>query len=359
MTVAVGLDPPRRGERRRALPRCQPARRRAGDLPGQPAQRPEPSRRHRLGRERGRVARGRVGAVVGLAVATGTAMLLHADRASLRQGLLGFNGLLVGVAVPTFLAATPAMCGPPRGRRRGLHCRRARRHPGDADVGHAGAHLSVRADHLAPAARRLFLRGGHDRRHGAAGAGPWPGHAAAGSAAVPLFAAWLKGPAQVVFIDDWLSGVLVVLGLAVASLPAAAFALLGSGVAVVVALALGASPADVVPWALRLQSGADGRGHRLRLQRAVVAGRPLRAPRHRLHRHRAGGAQRRPGAARHPGPDRPLRPGDVALPAAAAPTSGLGPIRIRWCAAGRCRPGRCRRRTRRSRCAGSRRSRGR
>ena len=37
--------------------------------------------------------------------------------------------------------------------------------------------------------------------------------------------AWLKGPAQVFLIDNWVSGVLVVIGLAVASLWAAAFAL--------------------------------------------------------------------------------------------------------------------------------------
>jgi urea transporter len=44
-----------------------------------------------------------VGAVVGLAVATLTASLLEVDRESLGEGLYGFNGVLVGVAVPTFL----------------------------------------------------------------------------------------------------------------------------------------------------------------------------------------------------------------------------------------------------------------
>ena len=46
-----------------------------------------------------------VGAVVGLVVSTVTALLLAADEQSLRIGMYGFNGILVGVAVPTFLHA--------------------------------------------------------------------------------------------------------------------------------------------------------------------------------------------------------------------------------------------------------------
>lgn len=50
-----------------------------------------------------------LGALVGLAVSTATAYLLDSTRASVNQGLYGFNGILVGVALPTFLAANPAM----------------------------------------------------------------------------------------------------------------------------------------------------------------------------------------------------------------------------------------------------------
>src|SRR6478735_3879763 len=46
-----------------------------------------------------------IGAVVGLIVATATATMLHADETSFRAGLYGFNGILVGAAVPTFLDA--------------------------------------------------------------------------------------------------------------------------------------------------------------------------------------------------------------------------------------------------------------
>lgn len=49
------------------------------------------------------------GAVVGLVVASFTAILLKVDRAALKEGLFGFNGVLVGVALPTFLAHQPLM----------------------------------------------------------------------------------------------------------------------------------------------------------------------------------------------------------------------------------------------------------
>ena len=186
-----------------------------------------------------------VGAVVGLAVATGTAMLLHADRASLRQGLLGFNGLLVGVAVPTFLAATPAMwillmVGAAVSTVAALGVTRAMRIWGVPAL----TFPFVLTTWLLLLAAYSFGAVTIDGM-GPPAVAPGPTTPPPDPAAVPLFAAWLKGPAQVVFIDDWLSGVVVVLGLAIASLPAAGFALLGSGVAVVVALALGASPADV------------------------------------------------------------------------------------------------------------------
>lgn len=49
------------------------------------------------------------GAVVGLTVASLTAILLRADPLSLKQGLFSFNGVLVGAALPTFLARQPLM----------------------------------------------------------------------------------------------------------------------------------------------------------------------------------------------------------------------------------------------------------
>lgn len=47
-----------------------------------------------------------VGSVVGTLVATAAAILLGADLAQRRSGLYGFNGMLVGAAIPTFFANT-------------------------------------------------------------------------------------------------------------------------------------------------------------------------------------------------------------------------------------------------------------
>ncbi|HET9918250.1 MAG TPA: urea transporter [Ktedonobacteraceae bacterium] len=50
-----------------------------------------------------------IGAVVALLISTLTAMVLNVDIGSLRQGLYGFNGILVGIGVATFIQNTPLM----------------------------------------------------------------------------------------------------------------------------------------------------------------------------------------------------------------------------------------------------------
>ncbi|MCL6263192.1 urea transporter [Craterilacuibacter sp. RT1T] len=50
-----------------------------------------------------------LGALLGLAVATGTAYLIDSHDSAIAKGMYGFNGILVGVAVPTFLVAGPVM----------------------------------------------------------------------------------------------------------------------------------------------------------------------------------------------------------------------------------------------------------
>ncbi|MCF3932037.1 urea transporter [Acuticoccus sp. M5D2P5] len=50
-----------------------------------------------------------IGAAVGIVVATGTAQLLDYDKESITSGLFGFNGVLVGAALPTFVAASPQL----------------------------------------------------------------------------------------------------------------------------------------------------------------------------------------------------------------------------------------------------------
>lgn len=51
------------------------------------------------------------GSVLGLVCATLTAVLLHAPGEEIRQGLHGYNGILVGCALPVFCAPTPLLWG--------------------------------------------------------------------------------------------------------------------------------------------------------------------------------------------------------------------------------------------------------
>ena len=187
-----------------------------------------------------------IGAVVALLVANLTAMLLAADEGALRQGLFGFNGLLVGAAMPTFLGGTPTMWV----------------------LLVLGAAVSTVVMLAVTAVMRtvgapaltapfvltswLLLVAAYSLANLAiAGMGP-PALAQAPipapsplAGAMPLMQAWLKGPAQIFLIDDALSGVLVIVGLAVSSLRAAGVALLGSAVALGVSLALGADLAAI------------------------------------------------------------------------------------------------------------------
>lgn len=50
-----------------------------------------------------------IGAVIGVVVATATARLLECDEPSIEQGLFGFNGILTGVALPTFIGVSPQL----------------------------------------------------------------------------------------------------------------------------------------------------------------------------------------------------------------------------------------------------------
>jgi len=50
-----------------------------------------------------------IGAAVGVVVATLTARLLDCDETSVSSGLFGFNGILVGAALPDFIAASPQL----------------------------------------------------------------------------------------------------------------------------------------------------------------------------------------------------------------------------------------------------------
>ncbi|MDQ8726985.1 urea transporter [Bradyrhizobium sp. LHD-71] len=188
-----------------------------------------------------------VGAVVGLVVATVTAILLQSDEVSLRQGLFGFNGVLVGVAVPTFLVMNPAtwfllVVGAAVSTVAMLAVSQVTKLWGVPALtfpfvlttwflmlaAYSFGHLPVRG--LGPPAL------------------PVPAAAAVSHlepSAVFLLTAWIKGIAQVFLLNNLVTGVIFIAALLVSSIWAAAFAVAGSIVSVVVALMLGASAADI------------------------------------------------------------------------------------------------------------------
>ncbi|RKT47354.1 urea transporter [Thiocapsa rosea] len=191
-----------------------------------------------------------IGAFVALVVATVTAMLLDADEDSLRQGLFGFNGMLVGCAVPTFIEPSLAMwallvIGAATSTVAMLAIANVMKTWGTPALTFPfvlttwflmlGAYSfgAVTIDGMGPPALPNSMS-----------TSPFS-TAEAASQALPLLEAWLKGPAQVFLIDDWLSGILVVIGLAVSSLWAAGLALAGAAIALVTSLALGASLSDI------------------------------------------------------------------------------------------------------------------
>lgn len=188
-----------------------------------------------------------VGAVVGLLVATATALALDVDHQGLRQGMYGFNGILVGVGATTFL---------------------------DVD-GYVWAYTVVGAAvstvvMLAvanvlktwgvPALTFPFVLTTWFLVLGAwafanvepSGLGPakLPGAPAAGAADVDLTASFLvetlfRNVSQVFLIDNVATGVIFVVALAVSSRWSAAFALAGSALALATSLVLGAAGTSI------------------------------------------------------------------------------------------------------------------
>ena len=191
------------------------------------------------------------GALLGLLASTAAAHVLRADEAALRRGLHGFNGLLVGVALPVFLAPTPAM----------------------VLLLVLGAAASTP---LMQAITRLMQRLGLPALTAPFLATTWalllvaqalglpaaPAAASTGAAGLdaalpggelparvwPLLRGLLVAPAQVFLLDDPVSGLLVLLGLALASRRALGWALLG------------ATLASATAWAAGLDAAGLGRG---------------------------------------------------------------------------------------------------
>lgn len=194
------------------------------------------------------------GGTVGVVVSTAVAMLMGFDREAIRLGLFGFNGVLCGLALGTFLAppwdavSTVWIVAVSAG----------------SSVAMAGlAALFGGAWGVPPftfafnISALLFLVSGLHAARGRLGEVITPtvpaldgagvnttlreSATAAGSTdAVAVLNAVLRGIGQLFFVNSILGGVLVLVGIAVCSRIAAVFALLGSTIGMLVGLALGA-----------------------------------------------------------------------------------------------------------------------
>jgi urea transporter len=186
-----------------------------------------------------------IGAVLGLVVATGAATLLRVDQGAFRSGLYGFNGILVGAALPTFLTVDALLW---------------------VYIAMGAAVSTVAMLAIANVMKTwgvpaltfpfvlttwLLLLGGYAFANiGIASMGPPAIPGAVGPQAdlgnVQVIAeTMLKGIAQVFLINDAITGIIFIVALAVSSVWAAVFAVIGTALAYATAVALGASGADI------------------------------------------------------------------------------------------------------------------
>ena len=184
------------------------------------------------------------GALLGLAVATLTGRLLRLSGDDGRQGLWGFNGILVGCALPTFLGNTVWMwialvlCAATTtwvrdGLNNVMRPWRVNSFTFPFVLCTWFFLLAARAMHAIPAAHMAepSLPADFVQFHGASFG--------------ELATYWLKGISQVFLIDSWVTGLIFLVALAVSSRWAALWAAIGSAVGMAVAIIFKASAADI------------------------------------------------------------------------------------------------------------------
>lgn len=184
-----------------------------------------------------------IGAAVGVIVATLTARLLDCDEKSIASGLFGFNGVLVGAALPTFIAASPQLwvyvvVG-----------------AAASTVITAAFSATLTAKWGIPGSTGPFVLTGWLMVAGAYSfgglhvTGDAPKLATdyvQGGASIPqpieLIQIFLRNIGQVYLLGNEISGAIILLGIFIASIPAGIAAAAGSLVAMVVAIGMGADP---------------------------------------------------------------------------------------------------------------------
>ncbi|MEV0650984.1 urea transporter [Phytomonospora sp. NPDC050363] len=181
-----------------------------------------------------------IGAVVGLLVGTLTAMALKVDRDTLRQGMYGFSPLLTGAAVPTFLDNDAWMWGY-------LVIGAATTTVVTLAVSNVFTTWGVPALTFPFVLTSWFLMLGAYQFHKigisslSTPALPQPAGATSFDMSFPeLATSMLKGVSQVFLIGDWVSGLIILVALAINSRWAAILAAAAAVVATLLAIALGA-----------------------------------------------------------------------------------------------------------------------
>jgi urea transporter len=182
-----------------------------------------------------------VGAVVGLVVATATAIAINVDESALRSGLYGYNGILVGAALPTFLQVNPTMwCVLVFAATLSVVVMLA--------IANVAKTFSISALTAPFVLTTWFFLLASYAATGLPGQGlPHPDlpRAAAATPGLGLQAtvtASLNGISQVFLIGNVVTGCIFLVALAVSSVSAAVAALVGAGIATALALAVGANP---------------------------------------------------------------------------------------------------------------------
>lgn len=184
------------------------------------------------------------GALLALAVSTLTGRILHLPEDDGRQGLWGFNGILVGCAFPTFLDNSVWMwlalilCAAlSTWVRTGLN-----------NVMRTWRINSLTFPFVLTV--WLFLLAAHSMHSLPSDSLPVPGEPAAFASAfdagfMPLLRAWLCGISQVFLIDSPITGLIFIVALAVSSPRAAIWGAVGSAAALCMAILLRASASDI------------------------------------------------------------------------------------------------------------------
>ncbi len=184
------------------------------------------------------------GALLGLVASTFAGWIMGVQKEDGLDGLWGFNGILVGCAFPTFLAPTAAMWAAL------AFCamlttwmRRAFNNVTAQFKINSLTFPFVFLTWVFLLSSRLFAEMPPAGLSDPALTAAISGHYDWSLEAFALY--WLRGVSQVFLLDNWITGVLFLIGLGLCSIWAAIYAAASSALALAVAIAFGASPADV------------------------------------------------------------------------------------------------------------------